>query len=636
MENIGTLAQTIDRVSELLRQQKEISKETADVGKDNIGKKPEEMKPEDRDRLNKNADAQAKLAEKTQQAMASMNKTAEQLEKADPSAAEAMKNAAQTGQQQQVQQNQQKAASQAKQNQQAQAQGAEAGRAWLADDAESTQRSREAKASRSCPNNWRSCKSRSRISSAARPGIISITSRSRARTSLPRWMRIRSQLFEYSARDEKATLNADLPSLSAGQELTERNARDIGKTADAVPNAGDVASQIIRAADKMERAIVYLRQSKLPDAYDPPQTDALAALLNAQKRIATMKQNVDQQINNEQKEAIRQQYIEIKQEQDKLNTDTTKIETARGADGGLPRIDAVRLGQLPGEQGKLADRVDKLAKDLTDADSIVYLWANNDIATSMKSVKDDLGKQQTNIATQTEQKRIADQLQAMIDNLVEHHDQSKFAQDQGGGGQGSGGGGKPHNRLPSEAELRLTQALQKAINASTKVLNEQKDKDKPKLLALGNRQSDLRNVLGQLLDKSSQGQIKFGPEPDNRDQLPEEANQEQVENQELDQQLLNDKPMDDDQTDKQVNLVGDHMGRVHQRLAMNDDPGKTTQIIEDRIITDMDILIDQSRKQEAQTRNSPPKPGQQQDAQAKPSRAAGAAIGPAGAEHSLE
>ena len=36
----------------------------------------------------------------------------------------------------------------------------------------------------------------------------------------------------------------------------------------------------------------------------------------------------------------------------------------------------------------------------------------------------------------------------------------------------------------------------------------------------------------------SGGQMNLGPEPDNRDQLPEEANVEQVENQELDKDLL--------------------------------------------------------------------------------------------------
>ncbi|HEX3357734.1 MAG TPA: DUF4175 family protein [Tepidisphaeraceae bacterium] len=621
MENIGTLAQTIDRISELLRQQKDVSKQTADVGKQNIGKKPDEMSPQDRGKLNKAADAQAKLAEKSQQAMASMAKTADQLEKADPSAAKAMKDAAQTGQQQQVQQNQQKASSQARENQQAQAQAAqkqaELGLQMMLNQLNEAQKRKLAELSKQLAELKEQVENLIRRQAGHNLDDLTLQG---ADHLAKLDAKTRSELFEIAERDEKVTNNTDLPTLSTAQELTERNARDIGKTADAVPNAGEAASQIIRAADKMERAIVYLRQSKLAEAYEPPQVDALASLLDAQKKVETMKQDVDRQANQQHKEEIRQQYIKIKEDQEKLNADTTKIETAHQPDGTLPRLSAIRLGQLPGEQGKLADRVTELAKDLTDADSIIYLWANNDLATSMSGVKDYLGKQQTGVTTQTEQNRIVVQLQAMIDNLVEPKpDQSKFAQDSNGGGGGGGagaqGGGK--KRLPTEAELKLTQALQKAVNSATKVLSDQKDKDKPELLSLGNRQGQLRDILGQLLEKSSQGQIHFGPEPDNRDQLPEEANKEQVENQELDQQLLTGEQADE-KTDKQVNLVGDRMARVRQRLALNDDPGKTTQIIEDRIITDLDILVDQARQQQAQTRNAKPKPGQQQQQQPKP------------------
>ena len=244
-------------------------------------------------------------------------------------------------------------------------------------------------------------------------------------------------------------------------------------------------------------------------------------------------------------------------------------------------------------------------------------------------MKDDLGKQLSGVTTQTEQKRIAEQLQAMIDNLVEHHDQTKFAQDnpQQGGGQGQGQqAGK--KRLPTEAELKLTQALQKAVNTATKVLSEQKEKDKPKLLALGNAPGRVARCPGQLLDKSSQGQIKFGPEPDNRDQLPEEANNEQVENQELDQQLLTGDATDE-KTEKQVNLVGDRMARVRQRLALNDDPGKTTQLIEDRIIIDLDTLIDQARKQQAADPQQPAQARRTTATATKAERCSGAESGSA-------
>ena len=64
-------------------------------------------------------------------------------------------------------------------------------------------------------------------------------------------------------------------------------------------------------------------------------------------------------------------------------------------DKSLKREDAVRLGQLPGEQGKLADRAGKLTEDLESLGSIVYVWANKDIVSTMGSVKDSLGKPDT-------------------------------------------------------------------------------------------------------------------------------------------------------------------------------------------------------------------------------------------------
>ena len=83
--------------------------------------------------------------------------------------------------------------------------------------------------------------------------------------------------------------------------------------------------------------------------------------------------------------------------------------------------------------------------------------------------------------------------------------------------------------LPTESELRLLKDLQLAINKSTKTIDAEKVKDQPKLLALGNRQGELRNLLDETIKKASQGKQQLGPEPDPKDQLPEEAGKEQVE-----------------------------------------------------------------------------------------------------------
>ncbi|HEY7090468.1 MAG TPA: hypothetical protein VH518_20390, partial [Tepidisphaeraceae bacterium] len=341
--------------------------------------------------------------------------------------------------------------------------------------------------------------------------------------------------------------------------------------------------------------------------------EALAALERAKKIVDEQKAKVDEQIQNQDKEAIRQRYVKIKQDQEALNAETARIEKARDKDGALARAETVRLGQLPGEQGKLGDRVAAISEDLAAVGSTVYVWANKDIAESMGDVKNDLGKQLTGVPTQAEQTRIVEQLDAMIRNLATKPKESKFAQEGGGGGGQNNGG----PRLPTEAELRLLQDLQRAVNKSTTTIDGQPDKDKPKLLALGNRQGELRNLLDQTLQKSSQGQIKLSAEPDNRDQLPEEAKAEDVANQELDKDLLNGVPAEEKNT-KQAQLIGDRMARSRQRLALNNDPGKVTQMIQKRILEDFDYLVDQAREQQAQTRN--PQQGRQGQrmAQARP------------------
>jgi hypothetical protein len=201
----------------------------------------------------------------------------------------------------------------------------------------------------------------------------------------------------------------------------------------------------------------------------------------------------------------------------------------------------------------------------------------------------------------------------MIRNLATKPKESKFAAEGSSGGSSGKSGAPP---MPSEAELRLLKDLQRSVNANTKTADAQATKDKPELLALGTREGELRGLLDQLLQKASKGELKLGPEPDPSKLLPEEAKEEDVENDELDKNLLDDKPAAEKE-ETQAGLIGDRMARSRQRLAINTDPGKVTQIIQDRILKDFDILIDQARQQQAEVRN-PPKDSQSAQKQSKP------------------
>jgi hypothetical protein len=632
MGDIGSLQQTIARINDLLKQQKAVGDQTQEAGKNNLGKLPDDMEPADRQKLDAAADAQAKLADRTAQAMDAMKKAADQLAKTDPAAAEAMAKAAETAQQQQVTPSQQKAAQATKQNQQASAQSAqkqaELGLQMIVADLEQAEARKLAQLSKQLEELQQQIANLIRRQAGHNLDNVTVQGADVLAKLDPTVLANLNQLADRAGTatpDAPAPIPAGPPDpdrLAPSQEQTERNTRDISKSAESLPNGAEPAAQLLRAAGHMERAIVSLNESKWAEAYDPPQIDALASLQAAKKTVDAQKSKVDDQIASGQKEAVRQKYIEIKLDQEKLNAETARIDAARDGQGQLKRADMIRLGQLPGEQGSLSDRVAALDQDLEAVGSIVYIWANKDIVQSMNDVKGDLLAPEKAVDTQAEQTRIVDQLDAMIRNLATKPKESKFAADSGGGG-GSGSSSAPP--MPTEAELRLLKDLQRSINTNTKVADAQlqkdagqnTEKDKSQVLALGTREGELRGLLDQTLQKASKGELKLGPEPDPSVQLPEEAKQEDVENDELDKNLLDDKPAAEKE-ESQAGLIGDRMGRSRQRLAINGDPGKVTQIIQDRILQDFDVLIDQARQQQAELRN-PPKDAQSPQKQSKPS-----------------
>jgi hypothetical protein len=400
------------------------------------------------------------------------------------------------------------------------------------------------------------------------------------------------------------------------QQQTERNTRGVSKSAEALPDGSAIVADLNRGADRMGRAIIALRDDQGSDAqhlaaaYEPPQVEALAALEQAKDLIDQQAAKANKALDEQRKEAIKAVYQKLLAAQKKIDADTVTIDKApRLEDGSLGHRDMILLDQLPPRQGTLADTANKMEDDLVGLNSTVYVWANHDIVESMNSVKQALAKPRTDAVTQAEQTRIEDQLQAMIDSLTVKPKEIPFAQKGGGGGSGQGKQG-----LPSEAELRLEKALQQSVNKATVTVSQHTGNQDPVLIALGNRQEQLRNVLDQLIQKASHGKTKLGPEPDPKDKLPEEASTESIDDQEMMQNLLKgDGSSAPDPGKDGLTLVGQRMSRAHQRLAMDKDAGKVTQEIQNRILKGMDALIDQARTQEAESKS--------QQSQQKPQQA---------------
>ncbi len=620
MDKLGdfsTIGDMVQRLEDIKKQQQDVGKKFNDNAKNNLGKKPEELGKEARDKNDALAKEQEEIRKKTEKMLTDMEKKSDDMKKSDSAKSQAMKDAASAGSQ--VPQKQQQNSQSMQQNQQAQAQQAqkqiELGIEMILQKLKDAERRELEQLQKKLAQIEQLIAEL--IRRQAGHNIDNLT------VDNPKKLADMTQLLRAALLEQAGHDEANMPAppaageLSPAQETTERNARDVAKSAEELPNPAP-ASKLTAAAGHMERAIVHLRGGKLAEAYDPPQVEALKALDEAMEVVQKDLQEANDKLHEEDKETVRQAYVKLLQDQKKLTVETKGIHAKRNPDGNLPREINIRLGQLPGVQGGLAERTTKLGEDLKALKSIVYDWANREIGKSMEDVKQQLGNQATGPVTQAQQTKIEEQIQSLIDNLkATPPEPEKFASRSNGGG-GGGQGKPPPPRMPTEAELRLLKQFQQALNKSTEAIDAAGKKDAQETLALGGRQGDLRDLLGELIKQATQGKVELGPEPDNKDQLPEEAREEDVDNQELDQELLGngkDEPEADAVVEK-VKKTGARMARSRQRLALNNDPGKVTQIIQKRIVFDLDELIKESSRQSQCKGGGPGKGGKPGQAQA--------------------
>jgi hypothetical protein len=408
------------------------------------------------------ADRQEQLAKETDKALKDMDAKADKMTKSDPQASKAMKEAAQAGQSQGIPQKQSNpkdqngAQQQMQQNQQANAQQKhkeiELGLEMMLDKLKAAERAKLEELQKQLAELQQLLEQL--VARQAGHNIDNLLIQDPTGKKVTAISEAdRKALFEQAKREESklAGMKAELPVLTPSQEQTHRNTVDVARKAEALQDATP-AGKVTAAAAKMEQAVVYLRKSELADAYQPPQVEALKNLVEAKALVDAAKQKVDDQKNQQQEEAIKQAYVKLLERQIKINESTADIEkNGKDDEGNLKRTAAKDLAGLPGEQGKLSEEAVKLGEKLKAIKSIVYVWANKDIVTSMNEVKDDLAKPRTDTVVQAQQTRIAEQLKAMIDNLAKKPPEPKEFAERSGGGKG-GQGGKPPPKMPTDVE----------------------------------------------------------------------------------------------------------------------------------------------------------------------------------------
>jgi hypothetical protein len=624
MGTIGSLSRTMESVQHLLDQQQKLSQATADSGKETRGKSLAELTDAQRQQLADLAKQQAALADATAKVQKQMGKDADRLSKSDPTAAAAMRKAAGTGKLANVPGEQKKAAEAVSQNQQGQAAAeqkkAQEGMEKMLDNLQEAQEKKlEALAARLA-------NAQTQIAALVREQAgINLDNLSLqggdvlSRLDAP----TRADLFTDAERDPNVSIPPiEIGTLASSQEQTLSNTKAIAKTVTGLSQGAELADHLTDAADKMERAVSSLREGNLPQAYDPTQTQALESLRLARSLVQQQKDAVDQQQEQKKKDSVREAYETLLEEQNGLNTRTLAInESPRNDDGSLPRASMLEVSRLSVEQAKLADTAAAMSTDLSALGSIVYTFANQNLVNDMHQVHDRLSQAQTDQVTQLVQAQVAAELEALIRDLKIKPKEPGFEEQPKKQKPGGGGGGPtPPDAMPTEAEFRLLKDLQLAENSATTAAGKNTAPGKPVLLALAKRQGDLREILDQLIRKSTKGEAKLPPEPEFEDQQPAPPGQaiESVDNQELQGDLLAPgRPKattqaSADKTPGGVRVLADRMARARHQLAALNDAGPVTQEIQSRIVGDLDQLIQAARqKQPPPPPPSKPKPTSQ-------------------------
>jgi hypothetical protein len=620
MDKMGAQAgieQALKQVSDLLDAQRKLSAQTANASKNLLGKDPQQLNDQQQKTIGDLAQQQQDLAKQADQAMQQMNNSANQQARTDPNSSQALQQAAQTGQQQNVSGDMQQAGQAEQQNQQASAQTsqrqAELGLMMMQRQLTEAQNRHLLELMKQLDNTQQLIadliqqQAGHNLDTLMLQGPAALVDATKTTPDLVK------DFFDYSVRDpQNMPPPPALDALVDLQAQTERNTRNIVSVVQALPNGQDAADQLTHADQLMSRAVTYLQDQRLADAYQPPQTDAFAALLSVKEVIDKQAADTRQRTQDQQKATLRQQFLQIRDEQAKINAQSKAIaDGPRTTEGQLGHQARANLGIISDQQSDLAQRAAKLDDDLGAAGSIAYTYANDDIVSKMGKVKDSLAKFDPSQSTQKTQARIVEELDDMIKNLAMRPRQSAFSNPREGGdqqqqGQGQGQGGQQQQRppqLPSEAEIRLIQDMQKMLNEDTKTTDADPSKDKAAVLDLGKRQGDLRKLLDDIIQKTSEGQASLGDEPANKDTLPEESQNEDLDLQELKDSALN--ATDDEKGVKDdTSMLGIRMARARQRLALNADSGQTTQKIQDRIVIELDGLTKMAQQQEEQSARS--------------------------------
>ena len=615
--DLGGLQRAVDLVQDLLAKQREVSKQTSDFARENAGKRPEDLKKPDGDKLAELAKKQGDLAGQTDRALEQLRQMAQRQQTSDPSGSQAMKQAAQTGREQSVSQNQRNAGGSISQNQSSQAStaqsSAQAALQAMLQDLKQAQQHKLEELQRKLADIEDQLKTLVRRQAGHNLDNLLLQEPNAAAVMGGELAKL---LATKAGRKDIKPAGVSVEQLNGSQQQTHRNTSDLSGEVEKLKGGGEAAGHLNTSAGRMERAIALLKLSRLKEALQPPQTDALVELELAALQVAELRRLAQQQTQKQKQDDLKRRYDEVRAQQSQIGDVTKLLDQALSGEQ-KKRSDLLRLNQLSADQNKLSDKTKAMGEQLAELGSTVFVSTNDTIVADMGRVGKELAGQKTGRPTQFSQAQIIQKLDAIIRGLTPLPPEDPKYADRASGG--SCGGGAAKRKLPPAAELQLLKDLQDMVNAGTKQATAD---DKQILPELSGQQSGIRDSFEQMLKKSLGDDVKLPDAKQSREKLPEEsADPAKAMADDFDKELLGEKPVAADggnEDIRDIQLLTRRMTRSQVRLGEDRDPGQTTQVVQKKIVLALELLVQQAKAAQRQQASSqqPGKPEQQKPADA--------------------
>jgi hypothetical protein len=487
----GSDARDIEaKLKGILAEQEDISKATSELMPRTLGQTLDEMSAEDRKATQDLAKRQQENATAASQAIRQMQESSNELSQSpnpeDQAAAQAMKEAAETGQREGVEQKMEEAAESLEQNR-------------SSESSEAQQQSKQTLGKM----------------------LAQMASRQKhERDVLKRKLAELEEIIKRLVDQQKAQLDRlaqvqEVSTLELAMSQLRRNTVAAEETARASEEFAAIAAPLGDAVNAQGEAVLGLREGSREKA-EPAEQAALTHLLAALDQLKRMQAQAEAEERNEERAQLKAEYEALVKRQDELRGQTGKL---------AGRLDLTRR-----ERAELIEQGHRQADIQNDAGELGQKVA---LAVTFRHLHDQIDRVATQITQRlraaegdavvlAQQRQISTMLQMMAQALDEAQEDGPFegaaddgAQQGGQGGEGAGGG--QQSTVPPLAQLKMLKAIQQDIYDRTKAL----DPADPSADRLRNNLATEQQELSILGENMMKTLVDPGAAPNPVERMPE-------------------------------------------------------------------------------------------------------------------